>query len=816
MPGFTGFGGNSIGSDSQFGNMGSNDPYGSGNTGGDFGHNGNGQSSSGSSSSGGGATAGGGWARSGPVNIALINAAILEAIKNGLPRGTTAATSTVAYKAMRAAFDALPVEQQPAARDQINQAWQRAHDVMPDNFTNERESGGKNSHTVTVTRTNVAKQTQAQAVSQVKNDIQNALSQHQSSDAAAKAAAQKAAAAAAEKKRLDAISAATAAGQHMSVADAQTALNKAVADVSRLNQSAQTAASNAIQKRKAANDASTQATNAENALNSLLKTISGMSVKDGKYGRWHTRTTGGKNEHTTTTFAATNITVAQVEAAKKNATSLRAQASQLGSAATTAESASVNAANAARDADNRRQAASAALTSAQQAAARAAEAERQRKAAELAAAEAKRRASEAAAAAEAARIAAEQAKLVQARQSAADSLTSGDVQVVRGISKTIAPAVIPLAWATASRGGISLGSDVVAGVWSQISAGLAELRAIATASLAGPVAVTVAWLLYSKEVGAGSDLVPGRDISSLMPADMLSVTDLDALNSAADRKTGISMPVRGRMILRADDKLETQLVRTPAVGVVPVVRAVPDQATGYWGYALPVVSGAPKQTILISPADAPGVGGPIGLTGPVPVPEYVLHTGNQDVAYEGVTTTTTPVFGEPDFRDFILIFPAESGLQPLYVMQNSPYGKATEKGKHSGRYYNPDKAGGPVQDLDWRSAVIDNAGIDKVKLHTGRFGESAANKVMIERLDKIQNGQLQVTDTDKRFYTHELRELERYRALGVPDNVDPDDEGVTWNNTHTATLEDYKINEKTDPLYTKDAEEAEYKAELKK
>lgn len=50
MPGFTGFGGNSIGGDSQFGNMGSNDPYGSGNNyGGNNGHGGdrdNGGSSS--------------------------------------------------------------------------------------------------------------------------------------------------------------------------------------------------------------------------------------------------------------------------------------------------------------------------------------------------------------------------------------------------------------------------------------------------------------------------------------------------------------------------------------------------------------------------------------------------------------------------------------------------------------------------------------------------------------------------------------------------------------------------------------------------
>jgi hypothetical protein len=190
------------------------------------------------------------------------------------------------------------------------------------------------------------------------------------------------------------------------------------------------------------------------------------------------------------------------------------------------------------------------------------------------------------------------------------------------------------------------------------------------------------------------------------------------------------------------------------------------------------------------------------------VPEYVLHTGNQDVGYEGVTTTTTPVFGEPDFRDFILIFPAESGLKSLYVMQNSPYGEATEKGEHSGRSYNPDKAGGPVQDLDWRSVVIDQAGIDKVKLHTGRFEPSDANQVMIDRLDKILSGQLQVTDTDKRFYSHEIRELERYRSLGIKDGTVPDTEekaSEVWNNTHTATLEDFKLKSDDSLFYTDDA-----------
>ena len=84
---------------------------------------------------------------------------------------------------------------------------------------------------------------------------------------------------------------------------------------------------------------------------------------------------------------------------------------------------------------------------------------------------------------------------------------------------------------------------------------------------------------------------------------------------------------------------------------------------------------------------------------------------------------------------------------------------------------------------------------------------------MIDRLEKILKGELQVTDTDKRFYTHEIRELERYRNLGIKDGEIPNNYSEVWNNTHTATLEYYKVNEKTQPLYTPEAEEAYNKAE---
>lgn len=51
------------------------------------------------------------------------------------------------------------------------------------------------------------------------------------------------------------------------------------------------------------------------------------------------------------------------------------------------------------------------------------------------------------------------------------------------------------------------------------------------------------------------------------------------------------MPVRRRLLLGADYSLETQLVRTPVDGAVPVARDVLDKTMGYWDYALPAITG---------------------------------------------------------------------------------------------------------------------------------------------------------------------------------------------------------------------------------
>jgi hypothetical protein len=80
---------------------------------------------------------------------------------------------------------------------------------------------------------------------------------------------------------------------------------------------------------------------------------------------------------------------------------------------------------------------------------------------------------------------------------------------------------------------------------------------------------------------------------------------------------------------------------------------------------------------------------------------------------------------------------------------------------------------------------------------------------MLDRLEKILHGSIEATDTDKRFYTHEIRELERYRRLGIADNINPSNDGEVWNNTHTATLEDYALSSDFTLLYTPEAIEAE-------
>jgi hypothetical protein len=203
------------------------------------------------------------------------------------------------------------------------------------------------------------------------------------------------------------------------------------------------------------------------------------------------------------------------------------------------------------------------------------------------------------------------------------------------------------------------------------------------------------------------------------------------------------------------------------------------------------------------------------LVQPQDTSTYLPLADNDPPVYDGAEVVPDegridpfPELDRFGFGGFITVFPIESGLPPLLVVFSSPYDGAFLRGKYSGRVFNPNKSGGPILDLDWRSAVINRAGIDAVKLHIARLDQSDANDVMIQRLEEILSGRLVSTDTDLRYYTHEIRELERFRALGLSDAFRPDKESPMWNNAHTATLEDFKLEDNEALLYTKDAIEA--------
>ena len=109
------------------------------------------------------------------------------------------------------------------------------------------------------------------------------------------------------------------------------------------------------------------------------------------------------------------------------------------------------------------------------------------------------------------------------------------------------------------------------------------------------------------------------------------------------------------------------------------------------------------------------------------------------------------------------------------------------------REFDPTQAGGPIRRLSMERIRVTDRGIDALERHISRFGNDEANNVMVDRLRRFAKGDLNPTRTDLNFYSHELRESVRYRRLGFPAGAGDDYD--LWNNAHTASLEDYSLEE---------------------
>ena len=128
------------------------------------------------------------------------------------------------------------------------------------------------------------------------------------------------------------------------------------------------------------------------------------------------------------------------------------------------------------------------------------------------------------------------------------------------------------------------------------------------------------------------------------------------------------------------------------------------------------------------------------------------------------------------------------------------------KGTYSGRSFDPDLAGGPIENLTTDGVSITHDGITTVEKHISRFLPDSANDVMIDRLKKIANGEIPSEQVDLNYYTHECREYQRYCNLGWETGQPEGDAGYDlWNHAHTATLEDYSLKGSPEDLYHPDA-----------
>jgi hypothetical protein len=125
------------------------------------------------------------------------------------------------------------------------------------------------------------------------------------------------------------------------------------------------------------------------------------------------------------------------------------------------------------------------------------------------------------------------------------------------------------------------------------------------------------------------------------------------------------------------------------------------------------------------------------------------------------------------------------------------------RGPASGREFDPETAGGPIQQLDAREARITNEGVEEVAAHLQRFtgGGSlqAPEQGMLDRLASIAAGDIEPTCCDLNFFTHELDESSRYAQLGFGPESGVDlgsaEMYEVWNDVHTAALEDYGISD---------------------
>ncbi|WP_330911112.1 S-type pyocin domain-containing protein [Pseudomonas sp. GXZC] len=193
-----------------------------------------------------------------------------------------------------------------------------------------------------------------------------------------------------------------------------------------------------------------------------------------------------------------------------------------------------------------------------------------------------------------------------------------------------------------------------------IRSAIAELTSLLAGTASG-LLVGVSALIYSPKLANGelperytfstplSDLEPGQN------------HDLSAIASAGGT---VNLPVRLNSKTAADGQSEIIVVMTDGTTIPSSVRVVVANYDAAQNVYSVTTGDTPPRNLTWTPIFNPGNN---STTLPAEQPALPVYTGATVTPVEG-RIDTFPGVADADFDDFITVFPADSGLPPIYVM----------------------------------------------------------------------------------------------------------------------------------------------------
>ncbi|HDL7537288.1 TPA: S-type pyocin domain-containing protein [Yersinia enterocolitica] len=182
-------------------------------------------------------------------------------------------------------------------------------------------------------------------------------------------------------------------------------------------------------------------------------------------------------------------------------------------------------------------------------------------------------------------------------------------------------------------------------------------------ALAEPLAVLIGAGIYSDNERQGTELPPL--VGSFPLGYMLSP------ETSLPPQAEVNSPVRILMVGR-NDETRIYAVKTGVADVpanVKVGMAQFDRTKGVYTFTTDTL---PPRTFTFTSPRPPGVGGVSVIPQPASAPVFPQHTGTDIKILATRRTLTFLAHEEVSFHDYIIWFPAGSGLEPVYVYFNKP------------------------------------------------------------------------------------------------------------------------------------------------